>query len=84
MANEVNAVPGSASDPGDQPDAPVDFYNGFTQPGTNASSLTTIDQSAVDAAANYNDVIVYAGTDDSTANEGVDRTTWRSRVRRRN
>ncbi|MBV9685303.1 MAG: glycoside hydrolase family 3 C-terminal domain-containing protein [Solirubrobacterales bacterium] len=56
------------------PNATVDFYNGFTGSPTNASQLTTIDQSAVNAAANYDNVIVYAGTDDSTANEFVDRT----------
>ncbi len=56
------------------PSATVDFYNGFTGTPTNASQLTTIDQNAVNAAANYDDVIVYTGTDDSTANEFVDRT----------
>ncbi len=56
------------------PSATVDFYNGFTGSPTNASQLTTIDQNAVNAAANHDDVIVYAGTDDSTANEFVDRT----------
>jgi beta-glucosidase len=76
MANEVNAYQGlkhaiQAIDPS----ATVDFYNGFTGTPTNASQLTTIDQSAVNAAANYDDAIVYAGTDDSTANEFVDRTT---------
>ncbi|MBV9413763.1 MAG: glycoside hydrolase family 3 C-terminal domain-containing protein, partial [Solirubrobacterales bacterium] len=57
------------------PSATVDFYNGFTGSPTNASQLTTIDQNAVNAAANYDYVIVYTGTDDSTANEFVDRTT---------
>ena len=57
------------------PSATVDFYSGFEGAPTNASQLTTIDQNAVNAAANYDDVIVYAGTDDSTANEFVDRTT---------
>jgi beta-glucosidase len=57
------------------PSATVDFYNGFTGTPTNASQLTTIDQNAVNAAANYDDVIVYVGTDDSTANEFVDRST---------
>ncbi|MBV8988904.1 MAG: glycoside hydrolase family 3 C-terminal domain-containing protein, partial [Solirubrobacterales bacterium] len=56
------------------PSATVDFYNGFAGNPTNASQLTTIDQAAVNAAANYNDVIVYVGTDDSTANESSDRT----------
>jgi beta-glucosidase len=57
------------------PSATVDFYNGFTGTPTNASQLTTIDQNAVNAAANYDAVLVYVGTDDSTANEFVDRTT---------
>ncbi len=57
------------------PSATVDFYNGFAGAPTNASQLTTVDQNAVNAAANYNDVIVYAGTDDSTANEFMDRST---------
>jgi beta-glucosidase len=75
VANEVTPYAGirqaiQAIDP----DAQVDFYNGFTNPGTTAASLTNIDQSAVNAAANYNDVIVYAGTDDTTGTEGVDRT----------
>jgi beta-glucosidase len=75
IANEVTPYAGirqaiQAIDP----DAQVDFYPGFTNPGTTAASLTTIDQSAVDAAADYNDVIVYAGTDDTTGTEGVDRT----------
>ncbi len=76
MANEVNAYQGlKQAIQAINPSATVDFYNGFTGNPTNASQLTTIDQSAVDAAANYDDVIVYAGTDDSTANEFVDRTT---------
>jgi beta-glucosidase len=57
------------------PNATVDFYNGFTGSPTNASQLTTVDQNAVNAAAGYDDVIVYAGTDDSSANEFVDRTS---------
>ena len=38
-------------------------------------SLTTVDPAAVDAAANYDAVIVYTGTDAGTANEDRDRTT---------
>ncbi len=57
------------------PRATVDFYNGFTGTPTDASQLTTIDQNAVNAAGNYDDVIVYVGTDDSTANEFVDRSS---------
>jgi beta-glucosidase len=58
------------------PGATVDFYNGFTGtgPNTTADSLTSIDQTAVDAAANYDDVIVYTGTDATTATEDRDRT----------
>ncbi|HEX4012246.1 MAG TPA: glycoside hydrolase family 3 C-terminal domain-containing protein [Solirubrobacteraceae bacterium] len=55
------------------PDAQVDFYPGFVGGNGTAASLTTIDQSAVNAAAGYNDVIVYAGTDATTGTEGVDR-----------
>lgn len=75
MANEVNAYQGlKQAIQAIDPSATVDFYNGFTGNPTNASQLTTIDQSAVNAAANYDDVIVYTGTDDTTANEFVDRT----------
>ncbi len=56
------------------PSATVDFYNGFTG-GSNAAELTNIDPAAVAAAANYDDVIVYAGTDRSTAGEYQDRGT---------
>jgi beta-glucosidase len=75
MANEVNAYQGlKRAIQAINPSATVDFYNGFTGNPTSASQLTTVDQSAVNAAANYNDAIVYAGTDDTTANEFVDRT----------
>ncbi len=56
------------------PSATVDFYNGFTS-GSNAAGLTNIDPAAVGAAANYDDVIVYAGTDRSTAGESQDRSS---------
>ena len=42
---------------------------------TTAASLATVDPAAVDAAANYDAVIVYTGTDAGTANEDRDRTT---------
>jgi beta-glucosidase len=81
VANEVSPYAGIKSAiQAIDPDAQVDFYNGFTGTGTGtgadttAASLTSIDPAAVNAAANYNDVIVYAGTDDSTGTEGVDRT----------
>jgi len=54
------------------PSATVDFYNGFTT-GSNAAQLTNVDPAAVAAAANYDDVIVYTGTDRSTAGEYQDR-----------
>ncbi|MGO9958688.1 MAG: glycoside hydrolase family 3 C-terminal domain-containing protein [Solirubrobacteraceae bacterium] len=76
MNNEVNAFQGlKQAIQAIDPSATVDFYNGFTGNPTNASQLTTIDQNAVNAAAGYDDVIVYSGTDDSTANEFADRTT---------
>ena len=56
------------------PSAQVDFFSGFTGNPTSAAQLTTIDPAAVSAAAGYDDVIVYAGTDDSTADEFTDRT----------
>ena len=75
-ANEVNGYNGiKAAIQAINPDAQVDFYKGFTDTGTTAASLQNVDQAAVDAAANYNDVVVYAGTDPSTAGEGVDRST---------
>lgn len=75
MAKEVTPYQGlkraiQAIDPA----AAVDFYNGFTGNPTNASQLTTIDPAAVNAAGNYDAVIVYVGTDDTTANEFIDRT----------
>ncbi|HEU5157876.1 MAG TPA: glycoside hydrolase family 3 C-terminal domain-containing protein [Streptosporangiaceae bacterium] len=52
------------------PDAAVDFLPGVTGPG-----LGTVDQASVDAAAGYDAVIVYAGTDAGTAREDIDRAT---------
>jgi beta-glucosidase len=56
------------------PGAQVDFLPGFTR-GSNAASLTTIDPAAVNASAGYDEVIVYAATDRTTAQEDHDRTT---------
>jgi beta-glucosidase len=75
VANEVTPYEGikraiQAVNPG----AVVDFYDGFTG-GATAAGLVNISQQAVAAAANYDDVIVYAGTDRSTAAEDVDRTS---------
>jgi beta-glucosidase len=52
------------------PDATVDFL-----PGTTPGNLAQVDPASVAAAAGYDAVIVYAGTDASTAREDVDRTT---------
>jgi len=55
------------------PAATVDFLRGFTGTSTSASGLTTVDASHVASAANYDWVIVYVGTDRSTADEAADR-----------
>ncbi len=52
------------------PGAVVDFLPGIT-PGT----LDAVDQASVAAAANYDAVIVYAGTDSTAASEDKDRTS---------
>jgi beta-glucosidase len=51
------------------PAAVVDFLPGTT------GDLTQVDPASVAAAADYDAVIVYAGTDASTAREDVDRST---------
>jgi beta-glucosidase len=56
------------------PDARVDFYRGFTGTGTTAESLTAVDPAAVEAARDYDAVVVYVGTDAGTATEDRDRT----------
>ena len=71
--NEVNGYQGireavQAIDP----QATVDFYPGVTG-GSTASELNTVDPASVNAASQYNAVIVYAGADASTATEGHDR-----------
>jgi beta-glucosidase len=73
VANEVNPYAGiKRAIQAINPSAVVDFYNGFTGGGA-AAGLVNIDPSAVAAAAGYDDVIVYAGTDRSTAGEDADR-----------
>jgi beta-glucosidase len=70
-ANEVNGYQGvKAAIQKIDPDAQVDFL-----PGVTGTGLSTVDPASVAAAANYNAVIVYAGTDASTATEGVDRSS---------
>jgi beta-glucosidase len=56
------------------PDADVEWFKGFTGNGITAASLTDVDSTAVTAAAGYDAVIVYVGTDAGTANEDTDRT----------
>jgi beta-glucosidase len=74
-ANNVDAYQGiKAAVQAINPDAQVDFYPGVTG-GTTAATLTTVDQASVDAAKNYNAVVVVAGTDASTGSEANDRTT---------
>jgi beta-glucosidase len=71
VAKEVNGYQGiKAAVQAINPGATVDFLPGVTGPG-----LGTVDQASVDAAAGYDAVIVYAGTDGTTAREDVDRTT---------
>src|SRR4051794_26876500 len=56
------------------PNATVDLWRGFTGTGATASTLTAVDPAAVAAAGNYDAVVVYVGTDASTADEDRDRT----------
>jgi beta-glucosidase len=51
-------------------DAVVDYY-----PGVTGTKLDTVDPASVAAAKNYDAVIVVAGTDQNTADEGADRST---------
>ncbi|WP_437313484.1 glycoside hydrolase family 3 C-terminal domain-containing protein [Sorangium sp. So ce385] len=52
------------------PDAAVDFY-----PGVTPETLAEVDAASVAAAADYDVVVVYVGTDGRHAREDVDRTT---------
>ncbi len=81
QANEVTPYAGiKAAIQAINPSAQVDYMNGFTGGGTNAGNCCgTIDPSAVTAAANYDDVIVYAGMD-STASAGTTGTEDRDRT----
>src|SRR3954452_20642385 len=56
------------------PNATVDLWRGFTGTGSTASTLTTVDPAAVAAAGGYDAVVVYVGTDSSTAAEDTDRS----------
>lgn len=75
QAKEVNAYQGiKAAVQATNPDATVDYLPGITG-GTTGATLTTVDQASINAAANYNAVIVVAGTDSSTSAEDHDRTS---------
>ncbi|WP_437995746.1 glycoside hydrolase family 3 C-terminal domain-containing protein [Sorangium sp. So ce185] len=52
------------------PDAAVDFY-----PGVTPETLAEVDAASVAAAADYDVVVVYVGTDGRHSREDVDRTT---------
>ncbi|HKT01096.1 MAG TPA: glycoside hydrolase family 3 C-terminal domain-containing protein [Rugosimonospora sp.] len=69
-AKEVNGYQGiKAAVQAIDPQAVVDFLPGVTP------ALDAVDQPSVDAAAGYDAVVVYAGTDATTAREDHDRTT---------
>ncbi|MEE6260780.1 glycoside hydrolase family 3 C-terminal domain-containing protein [Plantactinospora sonchi] len=71
QANEVNGFQGiRAAVQAVNRNAVVDFLPGVT-PGT----LAEVDPASVEAAAGYDAVIVYAGTDDRHAREDVDRAS---------
>lgn len=73
-ANNVDAYSGiKAAVTAIDPDAQVDFYPGVTG-GIFGSQLNTVDPASIAAAANYDAVIVVAGTDFTTAREDQDRT----------
>ena len=75
QAKEVNAYQGiKAAVQAINPDATVDYLPGVTG-GTTGATLTTVDQASITAAANYDAVIVVAGTDSSTSAEDHDRTS---------
>lgn len=75
QAKEVNAYQGiKAAIQAIDPQATVDYLPGVTG-GTTGATLTTVDQASISAAANYNAVIVVAGTDSSTSAEDHDRTS---------
>jgi beta-glucosidase len=71
VAKEVNAYQGvKAAIQKIDPAAAVDYY-----PGVTGAKLDTVDPASVAAAKNYDAVIVVAGTDANTADEGADRSS---------
>jgi beta-glucosidase len=74
VLNEVNGYQGLKSAiQAIDPLARVDWYPGVVG-GTSASQLTTVDPASVNAAAAYDAVVVYVGTDASTGTEAKDRS----------
>jgi beta-glucosidase len=75
IAKEVSAYQGIKSAvQAINPNATVDWLPGVTG-GTTAATLTQVDAASVAAAANYDAVIVMAGTDQSVSAEDRDRTS---------
>ena len=71
IAKSVNGYAGvKAAVQAINPEASVDFL-----PGTVPGDLTTVDSASVAQAAGYDAVLVYAGTDETTAREQNDRKT---------
>jgi beta-glucosidase len=71
VAKEVNGYQGlRAAVQAINPGATVDFL-----PGTQGTNHDTVDPASVAAAAGYDAVIVYVGTDEKTATEDTDRTS---------
>jgi len=71
VAKQVNSYQGvKAAVQKIDPAAVVDYY-----PGVTGAKLDTVDPASVAAAKNYDAVIVVAGTDANTADEGADRST---------
>ena len=71
IAKEVNGYQGiAAAVHARNPGATVDFF-----PGVTPDTLAAVDPASVAAAADYDAVIIYAGTDVRHSREDVDRTT---------
>ncbi|MBT2729535.1 glycoside hydrolase family 3 C-terminal domain-containing protein [Bacillus sp. ISL-75] len=71
MVNAYNGIKNAIT--AINPNAEVTYYKGFTDQGTTAKDLKTVDTAAVEAAKNADVVIVYGGTDNTTADEAGDR-----------
>jgi len=71
MVNPYNGIKNAIT--AVNPNAEVTYYKGFTDQGTTAKDLKTVDPAAVEAAKNADVVIVYGGTDNTTADEAGDR-----------